>query len=169
VRRWTTLAVLAVVAPVLGLAAPAHANVDSWAHVWDKNQTVSTSGNAIFVFPRKADCPANFHVAVSWVKWGYSSPEGPSVRLKWIKLRLKPNHKMFVALDGERKKFPPKKYTTRKYNIDTSGDFPLLKWDGGNQVPVFIDDTWYAPNMYKDGLSGVCKQPLHHAGLRRHF
>lgn len=167
-KRWITIAFVALMTSALIPMAPAHANVDSWAHVWDREQTVSTSGNAIFVFPRHLQCPDNFHVAVSWVKWGYTSPGGPTVRLKWIKLRLKPRHNFYVALDGERKRFPARQWTTRKYDIDTtSHDYELLTWDGGNSVPVFIDSTWYAPK-WTNGAGG-CHTPFHHAGLKRHF
>lgn len=140
------MSVLAVLAPLLGPTAPAQAaGPDSWAHVWDREQTVSTSHSSTFKFPYQLECPANFHVAVSWIKWGYSSPEGSTVRLRWLKLRLRPNHRLRVTIDGLNRYFPAREYTTRRFDIDTSKDFPLLAWDGGDAVGVHIGNGQNTP------------------------
>lgn len=172
-KRTTIVSVLAVLAPLLGPTAPAQAaGPDSWAHVWDREQTVSTSNSSTFKFPYQLECPANFHVAVSWIKWGYSSPEGSTVRLRWLKLRLRPNHRLRVTIDGLNRYFPAREYSTRRFDIDTSKDFPLLAWDGGDAVGVHIGNgqntsTYYAPG--NTSVAGGCKQPFHLAGLKRHF
>lgn len=171
-KRRLVVAVVALLAPLVGPVAPAQAGPDSWSHVWDRDQTVSTSPKDTLKFPRHLECPDNFHVRMSWMKWGYSSPEGATVRLEFIKLRLKPNHKLRVTIDGLNRRWPAGKYTTRKFAIDTSEDFGLLEWDGGDAVGVMIGDgqatsTWYAPNNYS--VAGGCKQPFHLAGLKRHF
>lgn len=171
-KRFLALTAIALLAPLLGPTAPAHAGPDSWSHVWDRDQTVSTSPKTTLKFPHQLECPSNFHVSVSWIKWGYSSPAGDTVRLKWLKLRLKPNHKLRVTIDGLNRRWKPGKYTTRRFDIDTSQDFGLLEWDGGDAVSVMIGNgqntsTWYAPNNYS--VAGGCKQPFHLAGLKRHF
>lgn len=171
-KRLLILGVLAVIVPILGPVAPAQAAVQSWAHVWDRDQTTSKSGSSTFTFPYLAQCPQSFNVAVSWIKWTYSSPEGPSVRIKKLSLRLKPNHKLRVTIDGINRWYPAGEYTTRHYEIDTSQSFPLQQWDGGNAVGVGIGieantSTYYAPA--NTSVAGACKSPTHLAGLKRHF
>ena len=171
-KRLLIVAALVLVAPLLGPVAPANAAVQSWAHVWDSSQTSSKSGSSTFTFPHMAQCPESFNVNISWIRWGYSSPAGSSVRITKISLRLKPNHRMRVTLDGRNRWFPADTYTTRHYAIDTSEDFPLKEWDGGDAVGLGIGiegntSTYYAPNNFS--VAGACKQPTHLAGLKRHF
>lgn len=171
VKRILSIVVLALVVAILAPAAPAQA-VNSWANVYDADQTSSKSGKSTFTFPFRAQCPDSFHVSVAFIKWGYSSPAGPTVRITSLKLRLKPHHKMRVTIDGRNRWYPKGEYTTRSYAISTDQDFPLLHWDGSDAVGVDLGvdlntSTYYAPGNYS--VAGACKAPTHLAGLRKLF
>lgn len=146
----------------IGIAAPAEAaGPDSWAHVWDADQTQSTSSSSYVHF---ADyCPDSFWAKVEFVRWGYGSPEGLSVNIKWTDLRITTSHKITLNFEGQYKEYPAGETTTNRF-YDT-GDTSPVAWDGSNAVSANYR-LYYAP---ASNQPWACKHPDYLAGLKKEF
>jgi hypothetical protein len=148
---------------VLGIGAPAQAaGPDSRAFVWDRDQTVSTSGSVYLRFPTY--CPDSFHAKIHFVRWKYASPAGRDVNIKWTALRIRPNHKLTIRYEGQVRTFAAKETTTRRFY--DRGDTSAVAWDGSKAVHANFNWNSYAP---KSRTAYACRAPEHLAGLFKKF
>jgi len=164
-RKLAGALILALFTAFAATAAPASAaGPDSWAHVWDADQTSSYSGSSYLRFSRY--CPASFHAEVEHVRWVYSSPEGSSVNILWTELRIRPNHHLTVRFENQIRHFPADETTTRRFYDE--GDTSAVEWDGGNAVGANFRLMTYGQNASEPAID-ACRHPEHLAGLKKMF